>query len=423
MAVQVIVGAQWGDEGKGKVVDLLAGNADVVARYGGGANAGHTVRIGTSAHVLHLIPSGIFHPRCTCIIGTGVVLDPEALLEEMDTLRRAGVPPEGRLLISGSAHLILPYHRMLDAARERTPGRIGTTGRGIGPAYMDKAARTGLRVADLLDADLLERKLRSAVAEKNLLLAALYGEPPLDAGALLARCLELRPLLEPFVADTALFLHRALGQDRKIIAEGAQGALLDLDHGTYPYVTSSSTASGGACTGLGIPPTAIREVLGVVKAYSTRVGEGPFPTELPPSQAEELRRTGGEFGATTGRPRRCGWFDAAAVRHAVRVSGISAIALTKLDVLDGMKEIPVCTGYEGEEKDSGTFPWRSPAPPGAVPRYRTFEGWCAPTGGMTRYGDLPAAARRYAEGLAELTGTRLALVSVGPGREQTVVPS
>ena len=341
MAVTIIVGAQWGDEGKGKIVDLLSEDIDIVARYQGGANAGHTVVIGKKEYVLHLIPSGIFHKHVICVIGNGVVIDPVALMDEIAMVRSFGINIDRRLYISHNAHLIMPYHKLLDSIREQGTTKIGTTGRGIGPAYIDKYTRTGIRVVDLLDRTILREKLRTNIEEKNQLLRQVYSSKGLDVDAIIAEYVEFDKKIDPFVTDTSLFLSDAIKKKKAILAEGAQGALLDIDHGTYPYVTSSNPTSGGACTGLGIPPTAIRNVIGIVKAYSTRVGNGPFPTELENETGERLRTIGGEFGATTGRPRRCGWLDMVSLKYSIRVNGIDSIALTKIDVLDDFDEIPV----------------------------------------------------------------------------------
>jgi len=420
MPVQVIVGAQWGDEGKGKIVDLLSEQADIVARYQGGANAGHTVCIGDKQYVLHLIPSGMFHPHITCVIGNGVVIDPAALMSEIAQLQAAGITITGRLLISHHAHLIMPYHKLLDAAREQTGTKIGTTGRGIGPAYFDKFLRTGIRIVDLLDRDILARKLKANIEEKNILLTKIYGETGLDVDALISEYQEFDKQIDPFITDTARFLHDAIAAGKRVIAEGAQGALLDIDHGTYPYVTSSNPTSGGACTGLGIPPTSITEVTGIVKAYCTRVGNGPFPTELTGDLGEALRSIGNEFGATTGRPRRCGWFDAVAMRYSAMINGISRIAVTKLDVLSHFDVIQLCTDYQLGIKRLKNFPSDTDQLDRITPVYETFEGWRTPLVACKRREELPAAALRYLEALADLTGTKLWLISVGPRRDQTI---
>ncbi|OLD67912.1 MAG: adenylosuccinate synthase [Ignavibacteria bacterium 13_1_40CM_2_61_4] len=421
MPVQVIVGAQWGDEGKGKIVDHLSAKIDIVARYQGGANAGHTVVIGEQEVVLHLIPSGIFHPHVTCVIGNGVVIDPIALMSEIEQLRKLNVDMAGRLLISHNAHLIMPYHKLLDSIREQTSEPIGTTGRGIGPAYIDKFMRVGIRIVDLLNRDVFVSKLRRNIDEKNQILKKIYGKTELDVDRIVCEYEEFDKKIDPFVTDTVVYLNGALGGKKRILAEGAQGALLDIDHGTYPFVTSSSPTSGGACTGLGIPPTSITGVLGVVKAYSTRVGNGPFPTELGEEAAGQLRNIGGEYGSTTGRPRRCGWFDAVSVRHSVAVNGIGEIAVTKLDVLDSFDQIRVCTAYRLGEKTMKHFPTDASTLESVEPHYETFDGWKISVAGARRYTDLPANARRYVEALGEITGTRVGVISVGARRDQTIV--
>jgi adenylosuccinate synthase len=421
MPVQVIVGAQWGDEGKGKIVDMLSEHVDIVARYQGGANAGHTVCIGPKEYVLHLIPSGIFHSHITCVIGNGVVIDPTALLQEIAQLEAAGINISGRLLISHNAHLIMPYHKQLDTIREQGSTKIGTTGRGIGPAYIDKFMRNGIKIVDLLDRGVLAEKLKINIEEKNQILTRVYGEASIDVDTLINEYQEFDKKIDEYIADTSLYLNQALKQGKTIIAEGAQGALLDVDHGTYPFVTSSNPTSGGACTGLGIPPTAVNSIVGIVKAYCTRVGEGPFPTELADATGEQLRSIGHEYGATTGRPRRCGWFDAVAMRYSAMVNGIDKIAITKLDVLDVFDEIRVCVGYEYGGKRLKTFPTDTLSLTRITPIYETFDGWQCSLSGVTSYGELPANARRYVEALAHLSDTRLWIVSVGPRRDQTIV--
>jgi adenylosuccinate synthase len=421
MPVQIIVGAQWGDEGKGKLVDMLSEHAEIVARYQGGANAGHTVCIGDKQYVLHLIPSGMFHPHITCVIGNGVVIDPAALMSEIAQLESAGVSVKGRLLISHNAHLIMPYHKQLDAIREgQTVNKIGTTGRGIGPAYIDKFTRVGIRIVDLLDRDVLARKLKANIEEKNTLFTRLYGENRIDVDRLIHEYQEFDRTIDEYVTDTALYLNTALKQGKRIIAEGAQGALLDVDHGTYPYVTSSNPTAGGACTGLGIPPNAITSVVGVAKAYCTRVGNGPFPTEQDNPAGVQLQTLGNEFGATTGRPRRCGWFDAVAMKYSSMINGIEKLAITKLDVLDTLPEIPVCIGYEYKGKRLKTFPTDIASLERTRPVYEIFQGWQTPLSNIRFYSDLPTKARQYVEALARLTDTTLWLVSVGPRRDQSV---
>ena len=423
MPVQIIVGAQWGDEGKGKIVDMLAGDADIVARYQGGANAGHTVCIGDRQFVLHLLPSGIFHPHIRCVIGNGVVIDPSALLGEIAQLQSAGFNVRGRLFISHNAHLIMPYHKLLDVIREQTTNKIGTTGRGIGPAYIDKATRNGIRIVDLLDRDVLARKIAANLEEKNQILTKVYGETKIDVDAIIAEYEAFDKKIDEYITDTALYLNKALADGKRIIAEGAQGALLDVDHGTYPYVTSSNPTSGGACTGLGIPPTAVSDIVGIVKAYCTRVGNGPFPTELLDATGERLRTIGQEFGATTGRPRRCGWFDAVALRYSAMINGITRIAITKLDVLDTFEEIKICVGYEVKGKRLKSFPTDLTTLERITPVFESFPGWKEPISSVRSYADLPSNARRYVEALGRLTGTSVWLVSVGARRDQTVTCS
>jgi adenylosuccinate synthase len=420
MPVQIIVGAQWGDEGKGKMVDMLSEHADIVARYQGGANAGHTVCIGEKQYVLHLIPSGIFHDHITCVIGNGVVIDPTALLGEIAQLEAAGINIRGRLLISHNAHLIMPYHKQLDAIREQTAHAIGTTGRGIGPAYIDKFLRVGIRIVDLLNRDVLAAKITQNIEEKNQILTKLYGETRIDVETIINEYQEFDKRIDEYVTDTAYYLHTAITQGKQIIAEGAQGALLDVDHGTYPYVTSSNPTSGGACTGLGIPPTAVESVLGIAKAYCTRVGHGPFPTEQINATGDTLRTVGHEFGATTGRPRRCGWFDVFAMQHSARINGIERLAITKLDVLDGFEDIPVCVGYELHGKRLRSFPTDVDTLERVSPVYEHFEGWKTPLTGITSEETLPHAARTYLKALSRLTDIPLWFASVGPRRDQTV---
>jgi adenylosuccinate synthase len=430
MPVHVIVGAQWGDEGKGKIVDHLSEQVDIVARYQGGANAGHTVVLpprkgrqeGPREFVLHLIPSGIFHRHVTCVIGNGVVLDPAALMSEIEQLKQAGIGIEGRLLISHNAHLIMPYHKLLDSVREqKTAQKIGTTGRGIGPAYIDKYMRAGIRVVDLLNPDVLCRKLKRNIESNNELLSKMYNSKALDVDAIIAEYQEFDKQIDPYVTDTSAYLGNALSRNKTILAEGAQGALLDVDHGTYPFVTSSNPTSGGACTGLGIPPTAVTSVLGVVKAYLTRVGNGPFPTELPNEIGDRLRTAGDEYGATTGRPRRCGWLDLFSLRYSALINGIQAIAMTKLDVLDDFEKIQICVGYEIEGKRLRHFPTDVQTLEHATPVYRMLKGWKEKTSGVRRYRDLPPAARAYVETVARLLDAPVRMVSLGPRRDQTLM--
>jgi len=414
-----VLGAQWGDEGKGKIVDLLTPNFSIVARYQGGHNAGHTVYAGGRKFVLRLLPSGILHDGITCVIGNGVVVDPQALFAEIDELAKAGISIGDRLIVSDKAHLILPYHRELDLLSEARRGerRIGTTSRGIGPAYEDKIARRGVRVGDMANTDTLSSAIRHNVEARNRLI----GDSVMDADQVLADLRAAWTRMAPWVADVSLFLSRARADGRSIMFEGAQGTLLDIDHGTYPYVTSSNATIGGVCTGLGLPPRAIDGVLGVAKAYTTRVGEGPLPTELTGDLGNRLRETGQEFGAVTGRPRRCGWYDAVALRYAVRVNGLDALALTKLDVLDGMEELQICTSYRCHGKTLTEFPGEIAQLGACEPVYESLPGWTHPTAGARRYADLPKAAQGYIARLEELTGVPAAVLSTGSAREDTII--
>jgi adenylosuccinate synthase len=414
-----VLGAQWGDEGKGKIVDLLTPNFSIVARYQGGHNAGHTVYANGRKFVLRLLPSGILHEGITCVIGNGVVIDPQALFAEIDELARAGVAIGDRLIVSDKAHLILPYHRELDLLSEARRGerKIGTTSRGIGPAYEDKIARRGVRVGDMRNADALSSAIRHNVDARNRLI----GDSVMDTDQVVADVQAAWTRMSPWVTDVSLFLDRARKEGRSIMFEGAQGTLLDIDHGTYPYVTSSNATTGGICTGLGLPPRAIDGVLGVAKAYTTRVGEGPFATELFGDIANRLRETGQEFGAVTGRPRRCGWYDAVAVRYAVRVNGIDALALTKLDVLDGMSELQICTAYRCDGATLTEFPGDIAQFARCEPVYETMPGWSAPTAGARSFAALPQDAQRYIARLEALTGVPAAVVSTGSAREDTII--
>ena len=423
MPVSVVIGAQWGDEGKGKVVDLIAPTVDVVARYQGGANAGHTIMWGDQTFVLHLIPSGIFHDGTTCVIGNGVVIDPAALVEEIRQIEALGYDVAGRLKISHNAHLIMPYHKALDQARERwrDAEAIGTTGRGIGPAYVDKFARSGIRVVDLLDRDGLRKKLTAAIEEKNDILSAVYGSERLDVDAIVDEYVEFDQMIDPYVTDTSAFLNEALAEGQTILAEGAQGALLDVDHGTYPYVTSSHPTSGGACTGLGIPPTAIDRIIGIVKAYSTRVGNGPFPTELEDETGERLRSQGQEFGATTGRPRRCGWLDLVALGYTTRLNGFTELAVTKLDVMEGLPELKVCTEYEIDGKRTTRFPTDLRTLSRAQPVYQTLPGFTGDMEAAGSVGDLPREAQDYLQFVSSHLDVPITVIGTGPKREQTLV--
>lgn len=421
MAVSIIVGAQWGDEGKGKIVDMLSEKIDIVARYQGGANAGHTVVIGDKTYVLHLIPSGIFQKNVKCVIGNGVVIDPAALMDEIAMIRSFGIKIEGRLFISHNAHLIMPYHKLLDNIREQGAQKIGTTGRGIGPAYIDKYMRTGIRVVDLLDRNVLRAKLTMNIEEKNQILSKVYGKTEIDVDKIVEEYQKFDSLIDPYVTDTATFLNDALKKGKRILAEGAQGALLDVDHGTYPYVTSSNPTSGGACTGLGIPPTSVKAIIGIVKAYSTRVGNGPFPTELTEATGESLRAIGHEFGATTGRPRRCGWLDMVSLKYSMMVNGISEIALTKLDVLDSFDEIKICVAYKKDGKVLKSFPTDVQTLENIEPVYKSYKGWKETITGVKTWNKLPKRTRDYVETIEKLSGVKVSIVSVGARRDQTIV--
>jgi len=415
----VVVGAQWGDEGKGKLVDVLAERADLVVRYQGGANAGHTVVIGDTQFILRQIPSGILHPRVTCVIGNGVVLEPENLFSELDQLHARGINTEGRIWVSDRAHLVLPYHKLLDAASERSQN-LGTTGRGIGPAYEDKYGRRGIRVTDLRRLECAGNLLADRVGRANRLLEMMGSGERARLEDHLSLLERLAPRLLPLAADTGLLVHRAIREGKRVLLEGAQGALLDVDHGTYPYVTSSNTTAGGAAVGAGIGPTAVNGVLGVVKAYTTRVGNGPLPTEAGSPYGERLRELGGEFGAVTGRPRRCGWFDATVVRYAARVNGLTGLAVTKLDVLDSFDEIPVGVGYRLDDEDCQEMPAEVGVLGRVQPVYETHSGWKQPTGAARRLADLPSAARAYLDRLEKLSGVPIRYVSVGTRRDQII---
>jgi adenylosuccinate synthase len=423
MSVLVVVGAQWGDEGKGKIIDLLTERADVVARYQGGHNAGHTVVVGKDEFILHLIPSGILHKGKKCIIGNGVVVDPSALLEEMDAMTRRGIKFDKNLLISKNAHLIMPYHKALDVASEKLKGnkKIGTTGRGIGPAYADKINRKGIRMADLLDVKTFREKLACNTAEANFLLTRFYNAPLVNSDQIYDEYLGYARRLRKYISDTTLFLNDSIRNKKKILAEGAQGTHLDVDHGTYPFVTSSSPTAGGACTGLGIGPKTITEVMGIIKAYTTRVGSGPFPTEQENKLGEMLRARGKEYGATTGRPRRCGWADILIIRHAVRVNSMTSAAITKLDVLDALDEIKICVGYKYKGKLYKEMPSELTVLEKGTPQYITLPGWKENTIGIRKYDDLPKKARTYIEKLCKLCGVKPAIISTGARRDETII--
>ncbi len=423
MPVLVVVGAQWGDEGKGKIIDLLTEKADVVARYQGGHNAGHTVVVGMDEFILHLIPSGVLHKGKACVIGNGVVVDPAALIEEMDGLAKRGIKFEKNLFISQNAHLIMPYHKAIDMASEKLKGskKIGTTGRGIGPAYADKISRKGIRMADLLDPERFRDKLTANIGEANFMLDRFYNAPLVHQDVVYDEYLGYAERLKKHITDTTLLLGDAVAKKKKVLAEGAQGTHLDVDHGTYPFVTSSSPTAGGACTGLGIGPGTITEVVGIVKAYTTRVGSGPFPTEQANALGELLRERGREYGATTGRPRRCGWMDTLIVRHAVRVNGMTSIALTKLDVLDTLDEIKICVGYKYQGKLYEEMPADLTVLEQGTPQYITMPGWKETTIGIKKYAQLPRKARAYVEKVCKLCGVKPSIISTGARRDETII--
>jgi adenylosuccinate synthase len=420
MANTILVGAQWGDEGKGKIIDVLTDQADVVVRTQGGNNAGHTVHIKGKKYILHLVPSGILRKQKVCVIGNGVVVDPVSLVGEIEGLRKLGIRIQGNLFLSETAHLVFPYHRELDAQRETLKGKqkIGTTKRGIGPAYGDKAARTGLRVLDLINPERFKQQLAQKIRENNEVLKA-FGAKPLSFQQVHREYREAGDYLKPFVANTVILLHQALRKGQDILFEGAQGTFLDIDHGTYPYVTSSNTTAGGACTGSGIPPHRMDRVVGVMKAYTTRVGEGALPTENA-EIADMLHAMGREFGATTGRARRCGWFDSVATRHAAMVNGIDELAVTNIDGLDSLETIRVCIGYRDGAKRYDYVPNDAEVLARCQPVYAEFPGWRTPTDKARQWKELPARTRSYLKAIAELTGAKLAIASVGPGREQTI---
>lgn len=421
MPTVVIVGAQWGDEGKGKITDFLAEQADMVVRYQGGANAGHTVVVGGTTYKLHHMPSGIIHGKA-CVIGNGCVVDPEILIREIDYLHERGIETENRLLISDSAHLIMPYHKRLDELQElrRGDGRIGTTRRGIGPAYADKAARVGIRVGDLLDEELFRERLNRQIEHVNELLARVYGSEPYDAEAMAESYLSLGSRLAPYICDTTLAINEAIDRGDRVVFEGAQGTMLDIDHGTYPYVTSSYPTAGGACIGSGVGPTKIDHIIGVAKAYTSRVGDGPFPTELDNEIGEWIRNKGREYGTTTGRPRRCGWLDTVVLRHAVRVSGLGGLALVHLDTLGGLDTVRIASAYEYEGQRIENLPRNYRVLAKCRPIYEDLPGWQEDISGIQRFEDLPANAQRYVRRVEELVGVPVEVLSLGPDRVQTI---
>lgn len=420
MTTRVVVGMQWGDEGKGKIVDILTSQADIVARYQGGANAGHTVVVGEQKFILHLIPSGILHPEKVCVIGNGVVIDLEYFFSEIDALKKRGINPEGRIWISESAHLVMPYHKIMEAYEEqKRKDKIGTTLRGIGPAYQDKIARTGIRISDLWDKKIFEAKVKENLKSKQNVLK--NSKEKLSAAQIVKIFSGFKTKIKNYVTDTSLFLNQAVKQNKNLLLEGAQGTLLDIDFGTYPFGTSSNTTVGGACTGLGIPPRAIDEVIGVAKAYSTRVGNGPFPTELNNSLGNSLRQKGDEFGATTSRPRRCGWLDLVVLKYATRINGVDKLAVTKLDVLDNLDEIKVCTGYKYKNEILQEFPQDQNLFEKCKPVYQTLPGWKTATQSITRIEQLPHNARRYLDYVQENTTAKIFLISTGCRREDTII--
>jgi adenylosuccinate synthase len=418
----VVIGAQWGDEGKGKIVDVLSENFRVVARYAGGHNAGHTVTIRGTKFVLQLIPCGVLRPGCRGVIGNGVVLDPIAFLSEAQRLREAGVQVDGNLYISNRAHVILPYHRMVELASENAPGRvkIGTTSRGIGPSYEDKMGRRGLRVADMLDSALLKKHIENACKEKNTIVHALFNAEPIDPDKMYQEYAQAAEKIAPFVADTAALLNHAIAEGESVMFEGAQGTMLDIDHGTYPFVTSSSATSGGAVIGTGVPPTSISTVIGVTKAYCTRVGEGPFPTELHDAMGDAIRKKGNEFGAVTGRPRRCGWLDLPLLRYSNMINGTEWLVVTKLDVLDDLDEIPVATSYKIDGKESEEIPAEGRGFERIEPVYTKLPGWKKDTTKITSYDDLPSRTKEYLKFVEKQSGAKVGILSTGPDREQTI---
>jgi len=423
MPTLVIVGAQWGDEGKGKIVDVLTEKADIVARFQGGHNAGHTVVINNAKFVLHLIPSGILHENTVCIIGNGVVVEPNALIQEITDLKKRGIKVSDNLLISRNAHLIMPYHIALDSASEKTKGKkcIGTTGRGIGPTYVDKMARTGIRVGDLLTPETFREKLTTNLKNVNFLMKNLYKAPSFSAKKIFDEYMEYARILRKHIADTDVIVNTAIAEKKNLLLEGAQGTLLDVDHGTYPFVTSSSSIAGGACTGLGIGPTTITGVIGIVKAYTTRVGSGPFPTELHDATGEMMREKGGEFGATTGRPRRCGWLDTVILKHSAAINGFSGIVITKLDILDGLDTIKICTSYRYKGKTYKDMPKDIAVLENCTPVYEEFRGWKESTEGVTEFRKLPRQAQAYIRKIEELIGVKIVIVSTGQKRDELIV--
>lgn len=423
MAVIVIVGAQWGDEGKGKIVDVLTEKADGVARYQGGHNAGHTVVINNEKFILHIIPSGILHKGKACIIGNGVVVDPLSLIEEIDALKKRGVEIGENLFLSKNAHLIMPYHTAIEKEQEMLKGskKIGTTGKGIGPAYVDKVARTGIRAGELLYPEEFKEKLKTNLLGINHLLKTFYNAPGFDAEAIYREYMGYAERLSEYIADTDIIINKMIDKNKNVLFEGAQGTLLDVDHGTYPYVTSSSASAGGACTGLGVGPTKITKVIGVVKAYTTRVGSGPFPTEMTGPLGEEIREKGGEYGATTGRPRRCGWLDLVVLRHSVRINGLSGIVITKLDILDGLEKIKICTAYRCDGRPYEEFPKELNVFEKCEPVYEEVSGWKENTSGIKNFEKLPKTAQTYIKTIERMLGVEIVIISSGQKRDELIM--
>jgi len=425
MSTLVVVGSQWGDEGKGKITDLLSEEADIIVRYQGGCNAGHTVVKGDKQFIFHLIPSGVLHQGVKCFIGNGVVIDPESLLEEIKELKNKGIEIKGKLFIDFKAHVVFPYHKILDEIKEEKRGKnkIGTTGKGIGPAYLDKVARTGLRMIDMIDGKSLLKKIEINLIEKNDIFKKLYGfkMSNQEKKDILEKYIEYGQLLKKYVIDVSLYLNQAINEDKKILFEGAQGTLLDIDHGTFPYVTSSNPVAGGACIGTGVGPTKIDRVMGITKAYTTRVGRGPFPTEMKGELQESTRRKGGEFGATTGRPRRCGWFDAVLVNYAVRINGMDTMVLTKIDILSDFDKVKICTSYKYNGETIKEFPVNLEILENCIPIYEEMEGWKGDISQITKFEDLPQQLKDYIKRIEELVKTKVVIVSVGPKRSQTII--
>ncbi len=422
MANTCVIGLQWGDEGKGKIIDILAKDYDIIARYQGGGNAGHTLIIGDEKFIFHLIPSGILHKDKKCVIGNGIVFDPKLFLEEIEGLAEKNINVSGNLFISDRAHVVFPYHKKLDLLQEKQKGNsmIGTTGRGIGPCYTDKISREGVRIGELLDKNHFKDKLKKNVEEKNRVFVSLYKDEPISWEEIYREYCEYADKIAPFVSDTVDLMARAISDNKKILFEGAQGALLDVDFGTYPFTTSSNSAAGGVSSGIGVSPKQIHNIIGITKAYTTRVGSGPFPTEVEGEQGEHIRKKGGEFGSTTGRPRRCGWFDGVAIQHSVRISGVDSLIVTKLDVLDDQKTISICTGYTCNDKLYNTFPANIEILNNCEPVYEDVPGWCEDTSNVRDVQNLPENARNYIKALEEIVGVKVERISVGPERSQII---